>query len=67
MELRDRSQLRGTVKSVTKGDVFAEVVVDIGGQEVVSLVSASSVETLGLAAGASVAAIVKSTEIVIGK
>ena len=67
MELRGRNELRGTVKAVNRGDVLAEVVMDIGGQEVVSVVSTSSLETLGLEPGAVVAAIVRSTEVSIGK
>jgi len=44
-----------------------EVVVDIGGQEVVSLISKASVERLGLKPGDFVVAIIKATEVMIGK
>ncbi len=68
MELSTRNQLRGKVKSVTTGSVMAEVVVALdGGQELVSVITKSSVERLGLKAGDSVTALVKATEVMIGK
>ena len=67
MELSARNQLRGTVKSVTLGNVMAEVVVDVGGQEIASAITRSSAERLGLAEGDEVVAIVKATEVLLGK
>ncbi len=68
MELSTRNQLRGKVKSVTKGAVMAEVVVTLdGGQELVSVITKNSVERLGLKAGDAVTALVKATEVMIGK
>jgi molybdopterin-binding protein len=67
MELSARNQLRGTVKSVTLGNVMAEVVVNVGGQEIASAITRSSAERLGVAEGDTVVAIVKATEVLIGK
>jgi molybdopterin-binding protein len=67
MELSARNQLRGTVKSVTLGSVMAEVVVDVGGQEITSAITRGSAERLGLAQGDQVVAIVKATEVLLGK
>jgi molybdopterin-binding protein len=67
MEISARNQLQGTVKSVTLGAVMAEVVVDVGGQEIASAITRSSAERLGLAQGDTVVAIIKATEVVIGK
>ena len=67
MEISARNQLKGKVKHVTPGAVMSEVVVDIGGQEVVSMISKASVERLGLKPGDSVVAIIKATEVIIGK
>jgi molybdopterin-binding protein len=67
MDISARNQLRATVKTVRLGDILAEVVLDIGGQEVVSIITRSSAEQLKLQAGDSVVAIVKSTEVMIGK
>lgn len=67
MELSARNQLRGTVRSIQLGTVMAEVVVDIGGQEVTAAITRSSVERLQLAEGQEVVVIIKATEVMIGK
>ena len=67
MELSARNQLRGTVKEVKLGVVMAEVVLDIGGQELVSAITRSSAERLQLQPVDQVVDIIKSTEVMIGK
>jgi len=67
MDLSARNTLRGTVKSVKSGSVMAEVVIDIGGQEIVSAITRASVERLKLQPGDRVVAIVKSTDVMVGK
>ncbi|MHB0870523.1 MAG: TOBE domain-containing protein [Chloroflexota bacterium] len=67
MEISARNQLRGTVQSIRLDDVMAEVVLDVGGQEVVAAITRSSVERLGLEVGDQAVAIVKATEVMIGK
>jgi molybdopterin-binding protein len=67
MQLSARNQLKGTVKSVRTGSIMAEVVVDVGGQEVVSAITKSSVDRLQLKAGDPVVVLVKATEVMIGK
>jgi molybdopterin-binding protein len=67
MELSARNQLNGTVKEVKLGTIMAEVAVDIGGQEVVSAITRSSVERLNLQTGDRVTVIIKSTEVMLGK
>ena len=42
-----RNQLPGTVKSVTLGAVMAEVVMDVGGTEVVAAITRHSVGVAG--------------------
>jgi molybdopterin-binding protein len=67
MELSARNQLKGTVKQLRKGDLMAEVVVDVGGQELVSVITTSSAERLGLKVGDAIVAVVKATEVMIGR
>ena len=67
MELSARNQLQGIVKSVETGAVMAEVVVDVGGQEMVAAITVNSVERLAIEVGDSVSVIVKSTDVMIGK
>ncbi len=67
MELSARNQLQGTIKSIETGAVMAEVVVDVGGQEMVAAITVTSTERLGLAVGDTVTVIVKSTDVMIAK
>jgi len=67
MEISARNNLKGTVKSVKLGTVMAEVIVDVGGQEVVAAITRSSAERLGLKQGDQVYAVIKATEVMIAK
>jgi len=67
MALSARNQLPGTVKSVVLGAVMAEVVLDVAGHEVVSVVTRHSVENLDIKAGDEVTAVIKSTEVMLLK
>ena len=67
MQISARNQLKGRVKEVILGTVMAEVVVDLGGQEVAAAITRRSAEALGLKAGDSVTVIIKATEVIIGK
>ena len=62
-----RNQLPATIKSVKLGNVMAEVVMAVGGVEIVSAITRGSAEAMGLKAGDSVKAIIKSTEVMIDK
>jgi molybdopterin-binding protein len=68
MRLSARNQLQGTVVSVDLGSVMAIVVVRLaGGDEIVSAITRDSAESLGLREGDSVIAVIKATEVMIGK
>jgi molybdopterin-binding protein len=67
MQISARNQLKGRVKEVVLGTVMAEVVVDIGGQEVAAAITRRSAEGLGLKAGDAVTVLIKATEVMIGK
>ena len=65
MEISARNQLKGSVKHVTNGAVMSEVVVDVGGQELVAAITKSSVERLGISEGSDVTVLIKATEVMI--
>lgn len=66
MALSARNSLKGKVKDIKKGQVMAEVVLEIApGVEVVSVITTNSVDRLKLAAGKEVAVIIKSTSVMI--
>jgi len=67
MEISARNQLKGRVKEVVLGTVMAEVLVDVGGQDVAAAITRRSAEGLDLKAGDSVTVIIKATEVMIGK
>lgn len=67
MELSARNELRAIVKELRLGTIMAEVVLDVSGQEVVAAITRRSAERLALKAGDSVVAIIKATEVIIGK
>jgi molybdopterin-binding protein len=68
LRISARNQLKATVKSVKLGSVMAEIVVELpDGQEIVSAITRTSAEGLNLQAGDSIVAIIKSTEVMIGK
>ncbi|HEX5478803.1 MAG TPA: TOBE domain-containing protein [Dehalococcoidia bacterium] len=67
MQISARNQLRGTIKSIRSGTIMAEVIVDVGGQEVVSAITRASVEGLDLKDGEQVIVVIKSTEVMIAK
>ena len=68
MKLSARNQLAGTVASVDLGAVMATVVIRLtGGQEVVAAITKDSVDHLGLKEGDAVSAVIKATEVMVGK
>jgi molybdopterin-binding protein len=67
IDLSARNQLRGRVVALTVEGVMAEVTVGIGDQQLVSVITRGSAERLGLRIGDSVLAVIKSTEVMIGK
>lgn len=66
MALSARNQLNGTIQSVKTDAIMAEVVVALeGGQELVSVITASSVQRLKLEVGMRVNVVIKSTEVML--
>ena len=65
MPLSARNQLSGTVRSVKLGNIMAEVVVDVGGFEIVSAITRESAAKLELEAGSPVVVIIKATEVML--
>ena len=62
-----RNRLRGKLARLTVDGLMAEVLMRIGDQDLVSVITRSSAERLGLKLGDDVFAVIKSTEIMIGK
>ncbi|MFJ8159468.1 molybdopterin-binding protein [Streptomyces sp. NPDC096136] len=58
-----RNQIPGTVVDVAAGPAMASVKVDVNGGGLTAAITADAVQDLGLAAGSSVVALIKATEI----
>ena len=66
MKISARNMLKGTVKSVHHGAVNSEVTVEIpGGAEIVSIITKTSAESLKLAQGSQVYAVIKASNVMI--
>ncbi len=68
MKISARNQIKGIVTDIKPGVVTARVMLDIGGgNRLSSVITMESVEELNLKPGDTVYAIIKSTEVMIGK
>jgi molybdopterin-binding protein len=67
MKISARNILKGIVKTVHPGAVNTEITIELpGGSEIVSIITKSSADSLGLAPGKEVYAIVKASNVMIG-
>ena len=68
MKISARNVLPGTVANVVKGAVNSEVDLTLrGGENVVAIITNLSVESLGIKAGSPAYAIIKASEVMVGK
>jgi molybdopterin-binding protein len=67
MALSARNQLRGEIKDSQIGEVMAHVVVQVGANEIESVITRRSAEEMNLQAGDTVTVVIKSTEAMIQK
>jgi molybdate transport system regulatory protein len=68
MKISARNVLAGEVHDVTLGAVNAEVTIDLaGGEHIVSIITNQSVDSLGLAKGKPAYAIIKASDVIVGK
>ena len=68
MQISARNQLKGKVSKVTEGAVNTEVELELaGGQKVVSIITKSSADSLGVKVGEEMIAVVKASSVMIAK
>lgn len=67
MAISVRNKLAGTVKEVKLGAVMAEIIIQVGDNQIVSAITKDAAEDLSLKAGDKVTALVKSTSVMVQK
>lgn len=68
MKISARNQLKGIIREIKPGVVTAKLTIDIGGGNLLSsVITMDSIDDLNLKVGDEVYAIIKSTEVMIGK
>jgi len=66
MKISARNMLKGKVKKVIHGAVNSEIIIELpGGTELVSIITKSSAENLGLSQGKDVYAVVKASNVMV--
>ena len=68
LSISARNKFQGVINSINKGEINSEVILDIGnGDNIASVITTSSIEKLGLKKGSHASAIIKASDIIIGK
>ena len=68
MKLSARNQLKGKIVEVKKGETTAHVRIDIGnGVVITSSITNEAVDDLGLKVGDSAIAVIKASDVIVGK
>lgn len=68
MKLSARNQIQGKIVEVTKGETTAHVRIDIGGGTIVtSSITNQAVDDLALKVGDAAVAVIKASDVMIGK
>ena len=62
-----RNRIRGRITRVSADGLMAEVTMRVGDQELVSIITRTSVDRLGLAVGVEAVALIKATEVMLGR
>ena len=67
MKLSARNQFKGTVTNIAEGAVNGIVTIDVAGEKFSATISMSAIRELGLAVGKEAYAVIKATEVMVGR
>lgn len=67
LNISARNKFQGGVIKITQGEVNSEVVLDIGGDIIASVITTEAVKSLGIKEGDELSAVIKSSDVMIGK
>jgi molybdopterin-binding protein len=63
MQLSGRNKLFGEIIVIKRGDVVCEVVIQVGENQIAGVITTTSVDSMNLAIGDQVTALIKATEV----
>lgn len=67
LNISARNKFQGKVERINMGEINGELILDIGGDKIAAVITAAAVKSLNLKEGDSVSAIIKSSDVMIGK
>jgi molybdopterin-binding protein len=66
MKLSARNQIKGTIKTITRGQTTAHVEIDAGGAVLTAAITNEAVDALALKVGQIAYAVVKASDVMVG-
>ena len=68
LNISARNKLQGKIDSIHQGEINSELIIDIGnGDKIASVITSNSIARLNIKEGAQVSAIIKASDVIIGK
>lgn len=68
LKLSARNTLKGVIESINQGEINSEVVVNVGNEDkIVTVITTNSIKNMNLEIGTKVDAIIKASDIIIGR
>jgi molybdate transport system regulatory protein len=68
LNISARNKFQGNVDSIHQGEINSELIIDIGnGDKIASIITSNSIEALGIKEGMQVSAIIKASDVMLGK
>ena len=68
LKISARNTLKGEIEAINQGEINSEVVINIGNEDkVVTVITTSSIKSMNLKVGSKVDAIIKASDIMIGR
>ena len=68
LNISARNKLQGKIDSIHQGEINSELIIDIGnGDKIASVITSNSIARLNIKEGAQVSAIIKASDVMLGK
>eukprot|EP01156_Anaeramoeba_ignava_P023075 Anaeramoba_ignava/c21291_g1_i4.p2 GENE.c21291_g1_i4~~c21291_g1_i4.p2 ORF type:complete len:218 (+),score=-7.71 c21291_g1_i4:321-974(+) len=67
LNISARNKFQGSIERINMGEINGELILDIGGDKIAAVITTAAVKSLNLKEGDNVSAIIKSSDVIIGK